>query len=313
MGGSSTGEHSMYRSFNTRPIRLGLLCLVLVLGASAAHFSRFPARAWFAVGQWLSPGRSAIGLGDYRAVLQARPIEGLSGDVSALTYDPDRNTLFTVTNKMPELVELSLNGDVLRRISLIGFSDPEAVEYIAPGTYVISDERQQRLVQVEIGDATSSVDIASGHQLALGLGLNGNKGFEGLAYDLSSGRLYVAKERDPVRIYEVSGFPVGNSGPMAIGISENRQRDRGMFVKDLSSLQFDPRSGHLLIVSDESKVVVELDPEGKPVASLSLVGGSAGLDRPVPQPEGVAMDTAGNLFMVSEPNLFYRFEPRPAP
>lgn len=312
MGRSSAGERSMYLPFNARPVRLAVLCLILVLCASAAHFSRLPARAWFAVSQWLSPGRSAIGLADYQAVIQARPIEGLSGDVSALTYDPGRNTLFTVTNKTPELVELSLQGEVLRRIPLVGFSDPEAVEYIAPGTYVISDERQQRLVQVHVGDATSSVDIAGGHQLALGLGLNGNKGFEGLAYDLSSGRLYVAKERDPVRIYEVSGFPLGSDGPVAIGVSENRQRDRAMFVKDLSSLQFDPRSGHLLIVSDESRVVVELDPEGKPVASLSLVGGAAGLEHSVPQPEGVAMDTAGNLFMVSEPNLFYRFEARPA-
>ncbi|MBA1287758.1 SdiA-regulated domain-containing protein [Pseudomonas japonica] len=302
----------MYLSLNARTVRMGLLLLILALGASAACFSRVPASAWFAISQWLSPGRSALGLADYQAALQAQPIEGLSGDVSALTYDPDRNTLFTVTNKTPELVELSLNGDVLRRIALIGFSDPEAVEYIAPGTYVISDERQQRLVQVEVSDATASVDIASGHQLALGLGLNGNKGFEGLAYDLSSKRLYVAKERDPVRIYEVSGFPLGSNGPVAISVSENRQRDRAMFVKDLSSLQFDPGSGHLLIVSDESRVVVELDPDGKPIASLSLVEGAAGLKRAVPQPEGVAMDTAGNLYMVSEPNLFYRFEPRPA-
>jgi uncharacterized protein YjiK len=31
-------------------------------------------------------------------VLEAQPVEGLDDDISALTYDPDRKSLFTVTN-----------------------------------------------------------------------------------------------------------------------------------------------------------------------------------------------------------------------
>lgn len=33
-----------------------------------------------------------------------------------------------------------------------------------------------------------------------------NKGIEGLAYDLNNDRLYVAKERDPIQLLEVSGI-----------------------------------------------------------------------------------------------------------
>jgi uncharacterized protein YjiK len=282
----------------------------VLLVASLVSRSPLLARIRFEASQWFSPATSAMGLASYRVTLEGQPVAGLS-NVSALTYDPDRHTLFTVTNQQPELVELSLEGEVLRRIALTGFDDPEAVEYIAPGTYVISDERQQRLVQVEVDDRTQVLDAADAHHIALGLGLNGNKGFEGLAYDSATQRLFVAKERDPVRIYEVSGFPLGGAGPVAVNVTEHPERDRAMFVKDLSSLQFDPRTGHLLVVSDESRVLVEVNPEGKPVASLSLVAGAAGLKRNVPQAEGIAMDAEGTLYMVSEPNLFYRFEPQP--
>jgi uncharacterized protein YjiK len=59
-----------------------------------------------------------------------------------------RKSLFTVTNKNAELIELSLDGKILRRVALIGFGDPEAVEFISADTYVITDERQQRLIKI---------------------------------------------------------------------------------------------------------------------------------------------------------------------
>ncbi|WP_426151693.1 SdiA-regulated domain-containing protein [Pseudomonas sp. DC3000-4b1] len=296
-----------------RLFRFGALVLALTLGTVGLHLSQLPAMAWHVLTHgWGMPG-SATGIATYSVSVEARPIAGLHGDVSALTYDPDRNTLFTVTNKTPELVELSLEGQVLRRVALKGFEDPEAVEYVAPGTYVISDERRQRLVQVVMDATTREIDAAQGHQFALGLGLNGNKGFEGLAYDSERKRLFVAKERDPVRIYEIDGFPLGGEGPVAIDVRENPARDRGMKVRDLSSLQFDERTGQLLVVSDESRVIVALDVDGQPVGRLSLSAGSAGLTAKVPQAEGIAMDKTGRLYLVSEPNLFYRFDPRPTP
>ncbi|MFK3774302.1 SdiA-regulated domain-containing protein [Pseudomonas sp. NPDC089406] len=297
----------MRRSY--RLIIAALLFSTLALLGVAGHEFRLFERGWFNLKAWWQPSEQGIGLDRYRVMLEAQPIDGLHDDVSALTYDPDRKTLFTVTNSSPELIELSLDGRILRRVPLTGFGDPEAVEYVGPGSYVITDERQQRLIRVRLDENTLFLDASDAEQLTLGIGLNGNKGFEGLAYDSAGQRLFVAKERDPMLIYEVHGFPHTNpEQPYAVHVVQDRKRDGRLFVRDLSSLQYDERSGHLLALSDESRLVLELDVEGRPLSTLSLRKGFQGLKKTVPQAEGMAMDEAGRLYLVSEPNLFYVFE-----
>ncbi|WNW12937.1 SdiA-regulated domain-containing protein [Pseudomonas sp. DTU_2021_1001937_2_SI_NGA_ILE_001] len=297
-----------------RSIHLKLWVLIVLLLAAVAFFAarefRLVERAAFNWKLfWQTESASAIGLDDYRVVVEGKVIEGLEDDVSALSFDPSRKTLFTVTNQNSELVELSLDGRILRRIHLEGFGDAEAVEYIRPGVFVISDERRQRLIQVQVGDDTRSLDASRSEQLTLDFNAGSNKGFEGLAYDTQGQRLFVAKERDPVQIIEVRGFPRQDAGaPGTLEVASNRQRDAGIFVRDLSSLQFDERSGHLLALSDESRQILELDVDGRPVGSGSLKKGQMGLSKTVPQAEGIAMDDEGTLYLVSEPNLFYVFK-----
>ena len=299
----------MRRLLKPRVLLPAVLLPLLVLLALAGQEWRLFERAWFSVQEWRHAaewqGRS-LWLPDYRVTVEAQVIDGLSDDVSALTYDPDRRSLFTVTNQRAELIELSLAGKILRRMPLTGFGDAEAVEYISPGIYVISDERAQRLFKVHVDDNTRWLDAADSEQLSLGLGLNGNKGFEGLAYDSQGRRLFVAKERDPLRILEITGFP-GDEQRLNLQVTDDQRRDRGLFVRDLSSLQFDERSGHLLALSDESRLVIELDLDGRPISTLSLLRGMHGPKRSVPQAEGLAMDEQGTLYLVSEPNLFYVF------
>ncbi|AIR88636.1 SdiA-regulated domain-containing protein [Pseudomonas cremoricolorata] len=293
------------------PLLLSMLGLCLLLLAAAAQEFRLFERAWFNVKAWWQPAQEGIALQGYQVSIEAKVIDGLDDDVSALTYDPERKTLFTVTNARPELIELSLDGRILRRVALTGFGDPEAVEYVGPGSFVITDERQQRLIKVQLDDNTTALDASDAQQLTLGIGFNGNKGFEGLAYDSLGKRLFVAKERDPMMIYEVRGFPNEQPDkPFAVHVVQDRERDSRLFVRDLSSLQFDERSGHLLALSDESRLIVELSVEGKPLSTLSLRKGYQGLQRTVPQAEGLAMDEAGTLYLVSEPNLFYVFKPQ---
>ncbi len=284
---------------------LALLCLTLL-----AQQYRLFERAWFSLQEWRHAeqwSERSLWLGDYRVVIEARAIAGLD-ELSALTYDPDRNSLLSVTNRPARIVELGLDGELLRQIKLEGFGDVEAIEYIEANTYVLADERRQRLVKVRLDEQTQLLRAADFQQLSLGIGLNGNKGFEGLAWDPERQRLLVAKERDPVRIFEIVGFPHTEvERPLALQVNTDPKRDARLFVRDLSSLNHDRSTGHLLVLSDQSKLLLELDSAGKPVSSLSLFAGRHGLKRNVPQAEGVASDNVGNLYLISEPNLFYVF------
>lgn len=298
-----------------RPVFKWLLAALagaaLLLAIAAGQHYRLFGLTWFQFSQWRQADQreaASLWLPDYRAVIQGQQVEGIDDDLSALTFDPDRNSLIAITNGNPQLLELSLDGKLLRAIPLVGFGDPEAIEYISRGVYVISDERLQRLLRVTVDERTESIDAAASQQLSLGIGQNGNKGFEGLAYDVAGKRLFVAKERDPVRIFEIEGFPYAEDDqPLSVHVSENVERDADLFVRDLSSLQYDEQTGHLLALSDESRLVVELDIHGKAISALSLTAGDHGLEKGVPQAEGIAMGPDGTIYVVSEPNLFYVF------
>jgi uncharacterized protein YjiK len=82
--------------------------------------------------------------------------------------------------------------------------------------------------------------------------------------------------------------------------------DRSVSGLDLSEGYYDPRTGHLLLLSEQSNNVTELDQDGNFVSFRSLLGLND-LKKTIPQAEGMTMDTSGELYIVSEPNLFYRF------
>ncbi|WP_313727584.1 SdiA-regulated domain-containing protein [Pseudomonas sp.] len=304
----------MQNALSSKTMATALACLLVAAAITAGAQQRLFEQVWFRLEQRFSSKEAqgqALWLPDYHVTIDAKPL-GNDENMSALTFDASRQTLFTVTNKDSHLIELSLSGDVLRRIPLRGFGDPEAIEYVRPGVLLITEERNHHLIEVHVNDQTQVIDIAdpaNAKQFSLSAADNNNKGFEGLAYDPKEQRLFVAKEKDPVRIFEINGFLTASPDqPIDIDVHVNAQRDRDLFVTDLSSLHYDTSTGHLLALSDESKMIVEMDANGKPVSSFSLRGGNQGLAKDVPQAEGMTMDDQGNLYVISEPNLFYAFK-----
>ena len=277
-----------------------LALLILAIGSWQIAQYRLLERWWF------NTMHSDQGyLGGYIAAIQGKPVT--DGDsLSSLTYNPLTGTLFTVGDDRPEILELKVSGEVVRRIPLKGFIEVEGIEYISGNQFLLLEEQPfNRLSIIEIDEDTTAVDSFVS-RFSYSVDLTNNKNWEGLTFSPGLNRIYTGKERGPVAIYEIDGL-IAPRTPPDIMIRNNPQRDRGLFIKDLSGLAIAHGTENLLVLSHESRLVIELDNNGLPISTLSLRKGKNGLNHSIPQAEGIAVGPDGTLYIMSEPNLFYAF------
>lgn len=289
-----------------RWLLLALLFILIVLGYLTSRFHWDDrARLWLREQDTSTQARSeSIWLPGYRAAIQAKPLKGgIEGqETSDLAYNPVTRTLFTVTGKKPLLAELSLTGDVLRVIPLLGMSNPEGVAVLENGNIAVTDERQNSLTIFHVDPQTRELSTAKLSSFDLGPRGKKNKGIEGIAWDPRQHRLVLGQERDPLALFSLAS----DGGASLNGALQPLPSD--LLMTNVSALSIDPRTGHTLVLSAESHLLLELDEKGEPISFISLLGGLNGLDDRIPRAEGVAIDEQGTIYMVSEPDLFYVFK-----
>lgn len=293
-------------------MRIWLVLLLLLLLGGLGYYFEVDDRLLQTSRELRTPDSertASIWLNRYSADIQGRPVERLlKAETSGLTWHAPTNTLFTITGKIPKLAQLSLEGELLREIDLLGISDPEGIEALSDGRFALVDERRSKLVLFSL-PVEDRIDLSEALEVDLGVLEDAflypkNKGLEGLVWDALNSRFIVAKERNPHALYAMDFDLEKNlAGPLIELPSDE------LFMRDISGLELDRRTGHLLVLSDESKLLLELDEQGEPVSFMSLMLGFNGLTRSIKQAEGVAMDDRGMIYVVGEPNLFYRFVP----
>jgi len=286
--------------------------LIASIGFGVSEFHHWDERLYFYVKSQLNAAAwegKSIWLPDYKVYIDAKPVKGIEKNLSSVVYDYDQDRLLAVINGGPtELVSMNKAGEVTGRYPLEGFGDIEGLAYMGSGRVVVVDERTQQLSFFQLPATPRSIHIEDAQYLSLGINLNGNKGFEGITYDAANDRLFVVNERSPRQLFEISGVGASLGQRMQIKIRDlTSWIDGKVFATDLSDIHFDPKTKHLVILSDESKLLVEMTEEGKMVSFRTFVGWLSDLKQSAPQPEGVTLDNEGNLYVVSEPNLFYAF------
>ena len=233
-------------------------------------------------------------------------------NLSGITYCRWNQMLYAVSNQPPRLYTITPSGACRREIELTGFEDTEGVAVIGRNRFAILEERRHSLSIVTIDDDTTQVDRSEAlHCLPLEIASQKNRGLEGIAFDDRRGRFYVAQEKRPRRIRSVHGWGEGQA-PSHIGLERKLVPNRWL-MNDISGLHFEDGSGCLLLVSDDSKCMVEMSLEGVLRGYVSLRRGACGLQKDIPKAEGITLDDKGDLYIVSEPNLLYRFTRRLRP
>ncbi|WP_095121589.1 SdiA-regulated domain-containing protein [Pseudomonas sp. Irchel s3f10] len=295
----------------TRRSRFALRWYVWLLLVLAAAYAVAFAMHWDDRGVlWLqerfesqAEQKESIWLPDYRVVIDAKPLKGMEKDeASDLAYNPQTKTLFSVMGKNPFLAELTLQGDVLRKMPLVGWSNPEGLTMMENGLLAIVDERQHMLSIVRVDADTRELNIADFPKYDLGPSKDQNKAFEAITWDARNQQLLLGEERPPAL------FTWKSDGSQTLKGDKQKLVSDELDIRNLSALAIDPRTQHTLVLSADSHLLLELDEKGEQVSFMTLLGGFNGLKNTIPRAEGVTMDEAGTLYMVSEPNLFYRFE-----
>lgn len=300
------------KSLKQRMAKAGLAFSLLAGLLATLYMIKAEALVWHVWHQLHSTDHHGLDLAKYQVSIEAKPLSGYE-NLSGITFSRETGTLFAVLNDTGKIIELTTDGVPLREISVQGVDDLEGVTHIEQDYFVVADERESQLLLLQIGPETREVSINDAKLFRLGLNERGNKNFEGVSWDSLNHRLIVVKERDPKYVISVSGLYHPDQTQLnGVVVERMPQYDQAIkwVLRDLSEVSYHAQSGHLFLLSDESKLLKQFDESGQPMGSLALWQGFHGLHKSIPQPEGVTLDDAGNIYVVSEPNLFYVFKPQ---
>ena len=204
------------------------------------------------------------------------------------------------------IVEVSMTGETISNMILDDFGDTEGLTYAGNGQFVITEERLREafILTYSAGATADSNDLAS---VDLGPTI-GNIGIEGISYDYATGAYYTVKEKDDQEVNINSfDFAAGKAeisalfDPGSLGLAD---------LSDIQSLSILGLTDNLLILSQESKMLLEVDMAGSILSSYNL-------EELVSSVEGVTVDEAGDIYMVAEngtvPLMYTLSAPSPVP
>jgi uncharacterized protein YjiK len=235
----------------------------------------------------------------------------LADEASAVTYNWDTKTLFVVGDGGTAITQLNLKGELIDSMTLAAdaskpqgtyFYDPEGLAYMGNGQFVLGEERSRQLNLLTYTAGTTH-GAAGTQTVKLGTTI-GNIGIEGFSRDPLTGGFIVAKEQNPIGLFQTTvDFAAGtaSNGSASTVNSVNLFNPALLGVLDIADVfalsnQANLAGGadhsHLLVLSEASGRIVETDRAGNPLGSLDV--GTAG------QFEGLTMDEQGRLYVVGE-------------
>ena len=243
----------------------------------------------------------------------------LAQEVSAVTYNWDTDTLFVVGDGGTSVVQVNKTGQLIDSMTLApgnspqgtDFYDPEGLSYVGNGKFVMSEERDRQIVLFTYV-AGSMLTRSASQTVKLGTFVQ-NIGIEGLSWDPLTGGFICVKETLPQGIFQTlidfdagtatNGSPTTDNStnlfnPALAGLADFADV---FALSNIPSLNGTPDHDNLLVLSQESGKIVNIDRSGAISSSLTILPDPGNpLSVPAQQHEGLTMDWDGNLYVVSE-------------
>ncbi len=249
----------------------------------------------------------------------APPNSVLAQEVSAVTYNWDTQTLFVVGDGGTSVVQVSKTGQLINSMTLATgnspqgteFYDTEGLTYIGNGQFVMAEERDRQAVLFTYVAGSTLVRSAT-KTVKLGTFVQ-NIGIEGISFDPQTNGYVAVKEISPQGIFQTGiDFEAGT----ATNGSATTENSVNLFdpalanlldfadvyaLSNLPSLNGKSQYGNLLVLSQESGKIVNIDRTGHISSALTIVSDPGNpLTVAAQQHEGLTMDRDGYLYVVSE-------------
>ena len=244
------------------------------------------------------------------------PGSELATEVSSITYNGDTGTLFVVGDEGTSIVQVSTTGQLIDSMTLASgqFEDTEGLSYLGGGEFVLAEERLRQVVRFTY-EGGGTLEDSETQAVKIGTTV-GNIGLEGISYDpltddgTDLGFIGV-KESGPQGLFQTTidfGAGTASNGSPSTENPTNLFDPALVGTGDLSdvfplSLLPDLEGGeseNLLVISQESGRIVNVDRSGAIASQLDIVDEGAPLPVPAQTMEGVTVDDDLVMYTTSE-------------
>jgi uncharacterized protein YjiK len=239
----------------------------------------------------------------------------LAEEASAVTYNKDTDTLFVLGDGGTSIVQVTKKGVLIDSMVLAQdaakpqgtyFYDPEGLAYLGNGKFALVEERYRQVNEFTyVANTTlpaNTLTAAGVRTVKLGTTI-GNIGIEGISFDPMTGGFIAVKESGPSGVFQTAidfaaATATNGSASTVDSVNLFDPAKTGLSaLNDVFALSnilpnTAPDYSHIMVLSAPDGKIVKMDRTGKLLGTL-VVGGAA-------QNEGMTMDAAGNIYVVSE-------------
>ena len=223
-----------------------------------------------------------------------------NGEVSGITWNPNNDKFYLINDENGIIWEADSSLNIIRVITGANFGDTEDIIYFYDSKYgILTEEGKLYIGNIIEGNNNYQINTNDFQEVEF-TNHNGNNGPEGIAYDRLTGTIYIAKEKNPMEIYRFQ-LPINNNDlTIEPEIPFNAQSIFFNSIDDISAILFDDRIQRLLVLSEDSNKIIDVEPEN------GIIKGSYDLEEDH-QYEGISfLDKNYNLVIVGEPNFYLK-------